>query len=123
MAGTSSAPWKGFDEQSEEEVLRELTSRFNAAMDAARALAEAVGDHEYAARGREREAVLELAEWQVEGLARMAGRGGVDVGARWGKPPEARPPWDDEGVFELPYEVKRQGILGRMLKEWQPETS
>jgi hypothetical protein len=66
--------------------------------------------------------VLDLAEWQVEGLARMAGRAGGDVGARWGKPPSPRRPMDD-GLFDLPYEVKRQGILGRMLKEWEPDTS
>ena len=121
MSETRTTPWKGYDDQSEEEVLGELTSRFNAAMDAARALAEAVGDYEFAARSRDRAAVLDLAESQVEALARLAGRGDVDVGARWGKPPTPRTGLSDilSGDVE---EVKRQGLLGRMLKNWNPET-
>jgi hypothetical protein len=108
MSEPRSTPWKGYEEQSEQDVLRELTCRFNAPTDAARALAEAVENHEFAARGRDRAAVLDLAEWQVEALARLAGAPSVDVGVRWGKPRQPKSALED-AQSELPFEVKPPG--------------
>jgi hypothetical protein len=79
------APWPHYDDGTPARIVHNLVERWEAVLQAARALAEATGNYEYMTHGQERGAILDAANAQVEAVERLLGMGpGVK---RWGLVP------------------------------------